>query len=180
MGRALGSPEEKADIIGPHKWPGFVGERKETLAYGRAATAFLPEELRARIARSHRVFVGRVGWRRPAASIEVRRGPAIGPALAIRGSAPRPTLQRRTASSPVVCCRRQPNREAGSDVLPVSGGATSTMRAHAVAATAIARIRDCPRNRLCHREQPSCRLWRSACCRCLVRGPIRSVRAVTD
>src|ERR1700676_1225773 len=41
--RALGSTEEKADIIGPHKWPGFVGERKETLAYGRAATAFLPE-----------------------------------------------------------------------------------------------------------------------------------------
>jgi hypothetical protein len=41
--RALGSPEEKADIIGPHKWPGFVGEGKETLAYGRAATAFLPE-----------------------------------------------------------------------------------------------------------------------------------------
>jgi hypothetical protein len=39
VGRALGSPEEKADIIGPHKWPGFVGERKETLAYGRAAAA---------------------------------------------------------------------------------------------------------------------------------------------
>jgi hypothetical protein len=33
--------EAKADIIGPHKWPGFVGERKETLAYGRAAAAFL-------------------------------------------------------------------------------------------------------------------------------------------
>jgi len=37
--RALGSTEEKADIIGPHKWPGFLGERKETLAYGRAAAA---------------------------------------------------------------------------------------------------------------------------------------------
>ena len=42
MVRALGSTEEKADIIGPHKWPGFLGEGKETLAYGRAAMAFLP------------------------------------------------------------------------------------------------------------------------------------------
>jgi hypothetical protein len=41
--RALGSTEEKADIIGPHKWPGFLGEGKETLAYGRVAAAFLPE-----------------------------------------------------------------------------------------------------------------------------------------
>ena len=44
MGRALGSTEEKADIIGPHKRPGFLGEEKEALAYGRVvAAAFLPE-----------------------------------------------------------------------------------------------------------------------------------------
>ena len=74
VGRALGSPEEKADIDGPHKWPGSVGERKETLAYGRAAAAFLPGELRARIARSHRVFVGRVGRGRPW-RVSKREGP---------------------------------------------------------------------------------------------------------
>jgi hypothetical protein len=43
VGRALGSPEEKADIIGTHKRPGFVGEGKEALAYGRVTAAFPPE-----------------------------------------------------------------------------------------------------------------------------------------
>jgi hypothetical protein len=78
--RALGSTEEKADIIGPHKWPGFVGERKETLAYGRAATAFLPEGTQG----SH-CTQPRVGWDIPACLNGSAPGPAIGPALAIQG-----------------------------------------------------------------------------------------------
>ena len=49
--RALGSPEEKRRINGPHKRPGFVGEGKETLAYGRVTPAFLPGGTQARIAR---------------------------------------------------------------------------------------------------------------------------------
>jgi hypothetical protein len=52
----------------------------------------------------------RVGERGPPACVEVRRGPAIGLALAIRDPAPRPTFRRRTAASALVCCRRQADR----------------------------------------------------------------------
>ena len=74
------------DIIGPHKWPGFLGEGKETLAYGRAATAFLPEGTQGSHARKRRIFVGRVGWRRPVV-YRSATGPGYWSRLAIRGSA---------------------------------------------------------------------------------------------
>jgi hypothetical protein len=119
--RALGSTEEKADIIGPHKWPGFVGEGKETLAYGKAATAFLPggtegSHLHAAIWFLSVVSAGGAPWR-----VSTREGPFIGPALAIRYPAPRPTFRRRTAGSAVVCCRRQPNRRSRQRCSPGIG-----------------------------------------------------------
>jgi hypothetical protein len=141
--RALGSPEEKADIIGPHKWPGFVGERKETLAYGRAATAFLPEGTqgshctqpsglcrscrpggaRGRVSKREGLRLLVPHWRSELHRSDLRQplddGPRVQPSCAADAS--------RTG-------------EAGSDAPPVSGGAMSTMRVHAVAATAIAPI----------------------------------------
>jgi hypothetical protein len=77
--RALGSPEEKADINGPHKRPGFEGEGKETLAYGRVAAAFLPEGTQGDALHAASCRLGRARL----SESKCDGAPAIGPALAI-------------------------------------------------------------------------------------------------
>src|ERR1700692_389325 len=95
------APEEKADIIGPHKWPGFLGEGKETLAYGRAATAFLPEGTQGSHCTQPSGLCRSCRPGAPLACVEARRALAIGPALAIRDPASRPTFRLRPAGSAV-------------------------------------------------------------------------------
>src|SRR5580704_10626283 len=105
--RALGSTEEKADIIGPHKWPGFVGEGKEALAYGRVAAAFLPEGTQG-----HALHAASCRLDVPAC---LSRS-ATGPGYWSRFGDPGPSLRStptcsttRTAGSAVLCRRRQAN-----------------------------------------------------------------------
>src|ERR1700680_574599 len=138
--RALGSTEEKADIIGPHKWPGFLGERKEALAYGRAAATFLPEGPQG----SHGTQPSGLSRScRPGAPLGVskREGPGYWSPL-WRSETPLRDQPLDDGRRVQPSCAADDSRtgEAGSDAPPVSGGAMSAMRAHAVAATAIAPI----------------------------------------
>ena len=138
--RALGSTEEKADIIGPHKWPGFVGEGKETLAYGRAAatSAGVNSGLTLHAAIGS-VSVAPAGGA-PGVCRSARCAGYWSPLWRSKTPLRDQPLDDGRRVQPSCAADVSRTGEAGSDAPPVSGGAMSAMRAHAVAATAIAPI----------------------------------------
>ena len=138
--RALGSTEEKADIIGPHKWPGFLGEGKETLAYGRAATAFLPEGTQGSHCTQPSGLCRSCRPGAPLACVEARGARLLVPLWRSETPLRDQPLDDGRRVQPSCAADDSRTGEAGSDAPPVSGGAMSAMRAHAVAATAIAPI----------------------------------------